>query len=292
MKKLSHQFLMQLLSAVISLLLYTRVPGQSVKPAKTGYAPVNGLNIYYEIYGEGKPLVLLHGSFMTINTNYGQLIPELAKTRKVIAVEFQGHGRTADIDRPISLEALADDVAGVIRHLKMDSADILGYSLGGSVAMQVAIRHPQLVRKLVIVSAVFKQAGWSAETRAIFPMIKPEFFEGTPMKLEYDSIAPNPKNWAVMMNKVLKMVNTGLDFTARAKTVKKPVFLIFGDSDGVLPEHIAEMYRIAGGGQNGDLSGTPNSRLAILPATAHTTIFMHNDWLAGSVPQFLDAPVK
>ena len=119
---------------------------------KTGYAPVNGLKMYYEIYGSGKPLVLLHGAFNTINMAFGMLIPELSKTRQVIAVELQGHGRTADIDRPFSFESMADDVAALLKYLKKDSADIFGYSMGGGVAWQLAIRHPRLVRKLVIAS--------------------------------------------------------------------------------------------------------------------------------------------
>jgi pimeloyl-ACP methyl ester carboxylesterase len=279
------------IALLIMLPVITVAQAQTLHPAKSGYAPVNGLRIYYEVYGEGKPLVLLHGSFMNISTNYGHLIPELAKTRKIIALEFQGHGRTADSDRPFSFESLADDVAGVIKYLSIDSADILGYSLGGTVALQLAIRHPQLVHKLVLASAVFKSDGWSAETRAIFPVIKPEFFEHTPIKTAYDSLAPDPAHWAVMVNKLLKLVNTTYDFTEKAKTVKKPFLFILGDSDGIEPEHAAQMFRIAGGVRNGDMAGVPNSQLAILPATSHTGLMMRADWLLSLIPAFLDAPV-
>src|SRR5258705_5298991 len=134
---------------------------QPNKPAQASYAPVNGLKMYYEVYGEGKPLVLLHGAFMTIGTNFGQLIPELSKTRKIIAVELQGHGRTADIDRPFSFQSLADDVAALLKYLKVDSADIFGYSMGGVTAWQVAIRHPEVVRRLIITSGVYKYEGWT-----------------------------------------------------------------------------------------------------------------------------------
>jgi pimeloyl-ACP methyl ester carboxylesterase len=294
MKKIFNKYIIQKAAPAIAIMLLLSTPSynQQIKPAKSGYAPANGLKMYYEVYGEGKPLVLLHGSFMTINTNYGQLIPELSKTRKVIAIEFQGHGRTADTDRPFSIENFADDVAGVLKFLKIDSADILGYSLGGMVALNVAIRHPQLVKKLILVSSVFRYEGWSAETRAIFPMIKPEFFERTPIKTAYDSLAPDPKHWTAFVNKMVKLVTTPYDFTEKVKALKNPMFFILGDSDGILPEHAAEMFRIAGGVQNGDMAGLPNSRLAILPATSHTGIFMHSDWLLSMIADFLKAPVK
>ena len=165
------------------------------QPAQKGYAPVNGLKMYYEIYGAGKPVVLLHGAFNTIDMAFGQLIPELAKGHQVIAVELQGHGRTADIDRPFSFETMADDVAALLKYLKIDSADIMGYSMGGGVAQQLAIRNPKMVRKLIITSSVYKYDGWSAETRAILPQLTAQMFERTPIKTNYDSLAPDPKHW-------------------------------------------------------------------------------------------------
>src|SRR5919108_4760680 len=146
---------------------------------RTGYAPVNGLNMYYEIHGTGQPLVVLHGSFMTIEL-LGQLVPELARSRQVIAVEFQGHGHTADVDRPITYENLADDTAALLRHLGIGNADVYGYSLGGGVALQVAIRHPDMVRKLVIVSAPYTSDGQYPEVVATIEQITPELFAGTP----------------------------------------------------------------------------------------------------------------
>jgi len=261
------------------------------KPAQSGYAPVNGLKMYYEVYGEGKPLVLLHGSFMSIDMTFSQLIPELSKTRKIIAVEFQGHGRTADTERPFSAENFADDVAGVLKFLKIDSADILGYSLGGEVAAQVAIRQPKMVRKLVIVSSAFKFEGWSPETRAVFPMITPEIFAKTPIKTEYDRLAPDTTHWSQFIKKMVQFVSTPFDFTDKARSLKKPMLLIFGDSDGILPEHAAEMFRSAGGVRNGDMAGLPNSQLAIFPGTSHTGVIMRTGWLLSMIPPFLDAPV-
>jgi pimeloyl-ACP methyl ester carboxylesterase len=265
--------------------------GQENKPAQTGYAPVNGLKMYYEIYGQGKPLVLLHGAFNTINLAFGQLIPELSKNRKVIAVEFQGHGRTADIDRPFSFESLADDVAALLKYLKIDSADIFGYSMGGVVAWQLAIRHPQLVRRLVIASAVYKYEGWTPETRAILPTLTPQMFEGSPIKQEYDRLAPDPKHWSQFVNKMKQFVTTPYDFTAeKIRAIKSPTLIITGDGDGVLPEHAVEMYRLRGGGYMVDFGPAPNTQLAIFPGTSHISVMMHTDWLLSIIPPFLDAP--
>src|SRR5215813_13744498 len=169
--------------------------GAAAMPPKIGYAPVRGLKMYYEVHGDGQPLVLLHGSFMTIELTYGQLIPELSKMRKVIALELQGHGRTADIDRPLTFESMADDVAELLKYLNVESADVFGYSMGGTVALQVAARPPPAVRKLVIASAVFKSDGWSPETRAAIANLKPEFLEPTPIKKECDRLAPDPKHF-------------------------------------------------------------------------------------------------
>ncbi len=261
--------------------------------AKSGYAPVNGLKMYYEIYGEGKPLVLLHGAFNSINVAFGQLIPELSKSRKVIAAELQGHGRTADIDRPFSFEAMADDIAALLKYLKTDSADILGYSMGGEVAQQVAIRHPQVIRKLVIVSAVYKFEGWSPETRSILPIITPEMFEGSPIKSEYDSLAPDPAYWKKFVNKMKQFITQPFDFGAeKIKRIKSPALIITGDGDGVLPEHAVELYRLFGGKYMIDFGPVPNTQLAILPGSSHISVMMQTDLLLSMIQPFLDAPVK
>jgi pimeloyl-ACP methyl ester carboxylesterase len=265
---------------------------QNKTAATSGYAPVNGLKMYYEIHGEGMPLVLLHGAFMTINTNWSALIPELSKNRKVIAVELQGHGRTADIDRPFSFEYMADDVVALLQYLKIDSTDIFGYSLGGCVALQIAIRHPQIVRKLVIASAVYKFEGWTPETRAILPTLTPALFEGSPMKKEYDSLAPDPKHWPQMVDKLKKLVTTPYDFTAeKIKSIKSPALIIVGDGDGVLPEHAVEMFRLLGGKMMPEFSAPPHTQLAMFPGTSHIFVMMHPDWLLSMIPPFLDAPM-
>ena len=166
---------------IIAMLFFTvfQSNGQQSKPADSGYVPVNGIKVYYEVYGEGRPIVLLHGAFMTIEMNWGQLIPELSKTRKVIAIEMQGHGHTPFSDRKLDLATLASDVEGVMDYLKVDSADVAGYSMGGSVAYQFAIQSPKRVRKLVIISSTYKSSGWLPVVTNGFKDLKPEFFTNT-----------------------------------------------------------------------------------------------------------------
>src|SRR6266436_6567390 len=176
------------LSMLLSMLLAGVVSGQQ-KPT-TGYAPVGGLKMYYEVHGSGDPVVLLHGAFMAISGDWNDWIGELSKTRKVIGVEMQGHGRTADIKRDLSYENLADDVAGLLDHLKIPSADIIGYSLGAGVAMQCAIRHPEKVRKVVSISAPIRRDGWVKEANDAWPNFSPEIFKGTPAETEREKLNP------------------------------------------------------------------------------------------------------
>src|SRR6202789_1581967 len=182
---------------IIAVLLFTvlQSKAQQGKPAASGYAPVNGIKVYYEVYGEGKPLVLIHGAFYTIQMNWAQLIPELSKTRKVIAIEMQGHGHTPFSDRKLDLATMASDVEGVMNYLKVDSADVAGYSMGGSVAYQLTIQSPKRVKKLVIISSTYKSSGWRPEVTNAFKGFKPEFFDNTPLKAAYDAVAPDKTKW-------------------------------------------------------------------------------------------------
>jgi len=291
MKKKSATTVLKRIIILIAILvcLMPTIFGQT----KTGYAQLNGIKMYYEVHGAGKPLVLLHGAFNTINTAFGQIIPALSKTRQVIAVELQGHGRTQDIDRPFSFETMADDVAALLKFLKTDSADIFGYSMGGGVAQQIAIRHPEVVRRLIITSSVYKYEGWSPETRAILPMLTPEMFEPTPIKQEYDKLAPDPKHWKEFINKMKKFVTTTYDFGAdKIKAIKSPTLIITGDGDGVLPEHAVEMYRLRGGGYMVDFGPIHAAQLAILPGSSHISVMMQTDWLVSMVVPFLDASLQ
>jgi pimeloyl-ACP methyl ester carboxylesterase len=275
--------------ATFFTILFANVMGQ----VKTGYAQLNGLKMYYEIHGAGKPILLLHGAFNSINTAFSQLIPELAKTKQVIAVELQGHGRTNDIDRPFSFESMADDVAAFLKQMKIDSTDLFGYSMGGGVAQQVAIRHPLLVRRLILTSTVYKYEGWSQETRNILPMLTAEMFAGTPIKTEYDKLAPDPTHWKDFINKMKKFVTTSYDFGAdKVRTIKSPTLIILGDGDGVTPEHAVEMYRLRGGSYMIDFGPVHAAQLAILPGSSHISTMMQTAWLVSMVKPFLEASLQ
>jgi pimeloyl-ACP methyl ester carboxylesterase len=254
------------------------------------YAQVNGLNMYYEIHGTGRPLVLLHGNLSTINVDFGRMIPTLAKTRQVIAVEQQAHGHTADIDRPLTIQNWADDTAALLRHLGVGDADVFGYSSGSAVALQMAIDHPELVRKLVLASASYALDGLHPEVLGGIEQIQPEHLAGTPFEEAYARVAPRPEDWPVLIEKVKQMDSELPDWPAETiKNLGKPVLLVIGDSDIVRPEHAVEMFRLLGGGVVGDISGLPSSRLAVLPGTTHVTLVHRADWLASMVEEFLEA---
>jgi pimeloyl-ACP methyl ester carboxylesterase len=255
-----------------------------------GYAPVNGLQMYYEVHGSGEPVVLLHGAFMTIPNNWTGWIGELSKTRKVIAVEMQGHGRTADIKRDFSSENLADDVAALLDYLKIPSADLIGYSMGGEVAMQCAIRHPDKVRKVVSISAVLRHDGWVKEALDVFPQLTFEAFKGSPIETGYKKLSPTPDEFPNFVKHIVAATVKPFDFGAdKLKATKAPMFFIHGDADGVRLEHIAEMFRLKGGEIHGDMRPRSASRLAILPNTTHVTLMERMPVIVPMVNDFFDA---
>jgi pimeloyl-ACP methyl ester carboxylesterase len=254
------------------------------------YAQVNGLNMYYEIHGTGRPLVLLHGNLSTIDVDFGRIIPALAKTRQVIAVEQQAHGHTADIDRPLTIQNWTDDTAALFRSLDVTGADVFGYSSGSAVALQLAIDHPSLVRKLVLASTSYRLDGLHPEVLGGIEQIQPEHLAGTPFEEAYARVAPRPEDWPVLIEKVKQMDSELPDWPAETiKNLGKPVLLVIGDSDIVRPEHAVEMFRLLGGGVMGDMTGLPSSRLAVLPGTTHITLVHRADWLASMVEEFLEA---
>ena len=278
------------LSMLMTTLLSGVVSGQQ-KPT-TGYAPVNGLKMYYEIRGQGEPVVLLHGSFMAISNNFhwAEWISELSKTRKVIAIEMQGHGRTADTGRDFTYDNLADDVAALLDYLKIPSADVIGYSLGGGVALNCAIRHPDKVRKVVSISAVFRQNGWTKEGLDAFPNITAEAFKGTLIEADYKRLSPTPNEFPNFVKRVLSVDLKPHDFGAdKLKATKAPMFFIYGDADGVRLDYIAEAFRLKGGEVHGDLRPRSASRLAILPDTTHVTLMSRSQTIVPMVNDFLDA---
>ena len=262
--------------------------------AQTGYAPVGDLSMYYEIHGEGRPLILLHGAYMTADLMSPLL--GLAKTRQVIVPEQQGHGRTADVDRPITYEQMADDTAALARHLAIEQADVLGYSMGGGIALQLAIRHPALVRRLVVASATFTSDGMPAVALEMFPSITPEMFAGSPIEAEYQRLAPNPGDFPTLVEKLKQLDTTDFAWPEEdIRGIAAPTLIVLGDSDGVRLEHAVEMFKLRGGGVMGDLEGLPESQLAVLPGTAHfvppgSGLLDRADWLLAMIPPFLDAP--
>ena len=283
---------MKTAALIFTVLLSTAVSAQTPKPT-TGYAPVNGLKMYYEIHGSGsgEPLVLLHGSFMAIPNNWTGWIGEFSTTRKVIAVEMQGHGRTADINRDFSYENLADDIAAMLDYLKIKQADLLGYSMGGGVAMQVAIRHPEKVRKVVSISAFFRHDGLVKEALDAFPQLTADNFKGSPIETEYKKLSPTPNEFSTFVKRVrdgimMKPYDFGAD---KLKATKAPFLFIHGDADGVRLDHIAEMFRLKGGEIHGDLRPRSESRLAVLPNTTHITLMEKGNVIIPMVNDFLGA---
>jgi pimeloyl-ACP methyl ester carboxylesterase len=245
--------------------------------AKGQYAAVNGLRMYYEVHGTGPPLVLLHGAF-----GFATVFPTLAKNRQVIAVELQGHGHTADIDRPLTCEHMADDIAALLKHLKIEQADLFGYSMGGNVALAVAIRHPKLVRKVAI-----NGSPWGNLEEAFEPESFKQFrslpadFAPKVLKDPYDKVAPDPKQWPTLVAKVKKMA---LEFKGFARedlrAVQAPVLITLGDRDGVRPEHAVELFRLI-----------PNAQLAVFPGADHFLLWQHPEKMLPQIAAFLDAPV-
>src|SRR5260370_30945566 len=199
---------------------------------ESGYVPVNGLEMYYEIHGSGRPLVLLHGNLSTIGTSFGKVLPKLSSTRRIIAVEQQGHGHRADIDRPLSIEQWAEGTSARLRHRKIEQADFFGYSSGGAVALEIALRSPALVRKLVFAGGTsYRRDGLYPELLATGEAMKPEDLDGSPFQQEYTTIAPHPENWHQLVAKITDLDRTIKGWSREAiQLVKAPTLLIIGDS--------------------------------------------------------------
>lgn len=247
----------------------------------TGYAPVNGLQVYYEIWGEESdtPLVLMHGGGSTIETSFQAVLAKLAAHRRVIAFEQQGHGRTADVDRPFTFEQSAEDAAALLGFLGIESADICGYSNGGHIAMRLAMTHPELVRKQVITSAMFTRDGADP---AFWPTMDDATLENMPGELKeaYVRVAPRPEDLPIMFEKCRTRMREFRDWpTADFKTVRTPTLIMLGDEDIVRPEHGVELYRLL-----------PDAELAILPGTNHMSIVSRADWQVSMIETFLDEP--
>jgi pimeloyl-ACP methyl ester carboxylesterase len=260
----------------------------------TGYAPINGLQIYYEIHGSGgTPLLLLHGGIVG-SVTFAPLLPGLSANRQVITIDLQGHGHTRDIDRPLRDETMADDVAGVLAHLEIEQADLLGYSMGGGVALQTAFRHPEIVRKLIIVSATMRHDGSYPEVLAQLDQLESNAPQLGAQVAQSPLATVYPEaDWETLFAKAGEMASRDYDWSANVAAITAPSMLIFADADSIRPEHMVEFYKLLGGGQrDAGLDGSlrPASRLAILPGTTHYDILTFPGF-ADIVTGFLDAPL-
>jgi len=243
-----------------------------------GYANVNELSLYYEIHGRGEPLVLLHGGLSMIE-GWGKVLEMLSEDRKVIAVDLQSHGRTGDIDRPLRYEFMADDIAALIKYLKLENADIMGDSLGGGVALRTGIQHPEVVRKLVLVSTPYSNSGWYPEVLTGMHQMGPEAAEGmkqSPMYQIYKNIAPKPENWSELVSKVGDLLRIDYDWSNEVAALKPRTMIVFGDNDSISPKYAADFFMLLGGGKQDaswDGSKMSRARLAILPGLTHYNLF-------------------
>jgi pimeloyl-ACP methyl ester carboxylesterase len=249
---------------------------------------VNGMQMYYEVSGAGDPLVVLHGAYMNI-PSMGAIIPMLAKTHKVYALEFQGHGRTTDIDRPITYQNLADDVAAFMNAVKLPKADVFGYSMGSAAALQLAIRHPDKVNKLVTASVAYDAKGWQPAFTAMIPSMTPEMLVNTPLPAEYRKLAPDPNGFPELARKLIQLEKEPMAWETDVRKLKMPVLIISGDADVATLEHTVSLFRILGGGEMGDMGKPlPAARLAVLPATSHTAVITQPDLLLAFIEPFLE----
>ena len=268
----------------------------ALKPVSSGYIPANGVNYYYEIYGRGAPLLLLHGGLGSIGM-FSPILPQLAKGRQVVAVDLQGHGRTALGDRPINLIDIGNDLAAVVKKLGYDTLDVMGYSFGGGAGLRLAVQHPELVRRLVIVSAPFAQNGFYPEMlsqQAAVGAQMADAMKETPMYKSYVAVAPRPQDFPRLLDRMGELMRAPYDWSEDVKRLKGPVMLVYGDADMIRPEHIVQFYQLLGGGlkdagwQREHMS---QNRLAILPNVTHYEMFL-SPALVPTVLPFLNGEQK
>jgi pimeloyl-ACP methyl ester carboxylesterase len=256
----------------------------------SGYADVSGLRLYYEIHGEGRPLVLLHGALSGIRSSFGAYVDELAKSHRVIGLEMQAHAHTADIDRPLRIKSMAADTIAALEQLGVAQADLFGYSMGAGVAFQVAQDRPDLVRKVVLMSLSLDESGFHPGALDQLAQLQPEWLVGSPWQQDYAASAPNPDDFPALVAKV-KDMNANLPRWSdeEIRSLEPPALLLSGDSDVVL-EHLVRVFRLLGGGISGDTpAGLAKSRLAVLPATSHTMMVDRAEVLLPMLRDFLAA---
>jgi pimeloyl-ACP methyl ester carboxylesterase len=273
--------------ALIGSAVLLVAPVMSEAQAAGKRVAVHGMQMYYEVSGQGDPLIVLHGAYMNI-PSMGAIIPKLAETHRVYALEFQGHGRTPDIDRPITYPNLADDVAAFMDAVGLRKADVFGYSMGAATGLQLAIRHPAKVNKLVSASGGYDAGGWQPEFTAFIPQMTVEMFANLPFAAEYRKLAPNPDGFPELVRKLIALEKEPMAWGEQVKAMKTPVLIITGDADVATLEHSVSLFRLLGGGAMGDM-GKPlaASRLAVFPASSHTAVIMQPNLLHAFIEPFL-----
>lgn len=278
----------------VGLLILSLASFGQLKPTTTGLAPVNGIEMYYEVYqpdtkAKEVPIILLHGAFYTIEMNWSEIIPELSKTRKVIAIEMQGHGHSPFSDRPFDITTLAKDVEGILDYLKIEKADVMGYSMGGSIAYQFAAQSPDRLNKLVIISSTYKTDGWLPIVNSGFEGFKPEFFNDTPLQTGYYAAAPDTTQWTNFIEHMIEFADDPFDVgDENIANLKAPVLIICGDNDGTDKVELMKTYQLLGGGITADMEPMPQSQLAIIPSQNHVSVMMQSEVILRYLEGFLD----
>ena len=277
-----------MLRFLISIILAATVgPAFADDMAGGSRVEVNGMKVYYEVSGGGDPLIVLHGAYMNI-PSMGGIIPALAERHRVYALEFQGHGRTTDIDRPITYENLGDDVAVFMDAVGLEKADVFGYSMGANAGLQLAIRHPEKVGRLIVASATYDIEGLQPAFRAFIPQLTVEMMLAMPFAEEYKQLAADPDGFPALVEKLIALEHEPLAWEADVKALETPVLVITGDADVATLEHSVAMFRLLGGGDMGDMGQPlPASRLAVMPATSHTAVITQTDMLISFIEPFL-----
>lgn len=273
--------------ALVFLLVITSLSFAQQENNPGQYADVNGMKMYYEVSGAGDPLIVLTGAHMDI-TSMGKIIPMLAETHKVYVLEFQGHGNTEDIDRAITYQNLADDVADFMEAVSLKKADVFGYSMGAQVGLQLAISQPQKVNKLIFASGSYDLKGWQPVYSEFIPQMTPEMFLSMPFFAEKHKQSDNPDAYVSFLKKMIALEHEPMAWEEDVKNLKTPVLIIAGDADVATLEHTVAMFRLLGGGVMGDMGNPlPESRLAILPATSHTAVISQPELLIAFIEPFL-----
>jgi pimeloyl-ACP methyl ester carboxylesterase len=274
-------------SLVIAVVLVVCGPAAAQAQSFGNFAGVNGMQMYYEVSGEGDPLIVLHGAYMHI-PSMGEIIPALAETHRVYALELQGHGRTTDIDRPITYQNLADDVAAFMDAIGLEKADVFGYSMGANTGLQLAIRHPEKVDQLIAASVSYDVEGWQPAFREFLPQLTVEMMTSMPFAEDYKKLAADPEGFPALVEKLIALEHEPMAWEKEVRELKAPVLIITGDADMVTLEHSVAMFRLLGGGGMGDMGKPlPASRLAVLPATSHTAVIGQADLLQNIIEPFL-----